>query len=602
VNNSAKQWIALAGLLSVAAPLNAELSSSDLFELSLSELVALKVSASSHRDDSQFSAPIAINSLTAKQLEQSNATSIPEALRLLPGVIVKQVTNGTYTVDVRGYDGVVPANAPPFSTNSGLLVLLDGEPVFNYFTGGVYWPSLGISLQDVATIEVVRGPATAMYGPNAANGVISITSKKPQEPGWTNQVRAATGENGYQDLSWRSDYANDALKVNVSAQDQSRDRTAALYYGFQDQQYQPAEDVLFLNTPFPVEALTPGAYPHVDNSLGEKSFAIHASYSWQDLGTTTVSFSDHDASFHTISLDTAATPYAYLNIDGYSARVVHQYKNVKLEYSKNRRNQDLAGSTILDYEMDIERLHLSGNLNWGDHVLHGYVSHKEVETDSPDFLGPNSGKALKNTAAGLHLDYQLTQNTRAIGAYRLDDFSTDHNNEGSYQFALTYQLNQDNMFWVMHGLSFRSPFVLDSFINVDTVPVANTFSRFRGNEDLDLLELEETQMGWRSQITPEFSVQLDVFYRETSNYSFTDLVNQTIEGINTVSNYTWSNLPTTSEQLGATLVMNWQPAETVNVQGHITAKRTLLDDRQQVAGQAPSYDDEYKGSPDIYGG
>ncbi|MCC6364152.1 MAG: TonB-dependent receptor [Bryobacterales bacterium] len=95
-------------------------------------------------------------------------TSIPEALRLVPGVQVQRVGLSTWAISARGFNNVY-ANK--------LLVMIDGRSVYSPVVGGVFWDSQDTLIEDIDRIEVLRGPGAAMWGANAVNGVINIITK-----------------------------------------------------------------------------------------------------------------------------------------------------------------------------------------------------------------------------------------------------------------------------------------------------------------------------------------------------------------------------------------------------------------------------------------
>ena len=151
----------------------------DLFDLSLEELMNIEIVSASKKSESSFKSPLASTVLTKDEIMASGATTIEEALRLVPGLLVREETNGNFDVHIRGNDNLPPGNFTFYSENSMSLVMIDGRPVYNYINGGTFWESLPISLVDVERIEVVRGPSTALYGPNAVTGAINIITRDP---------------------------------------------------------------------------------------------------------------------------------------------------------------------------------------------------------------------------------------------------------------------------------------------------------------------------------------------------------------------------------------------------------------------------------------
>ena len=158
-----------AGLICLIAGLSASgVVKSELLELSLEELLNLEVSSVSRRMQSLSSAPAAIHVLTAQDILTSGATSIPDALRMVPGLQVSQIDANKWSISARGFNS-------RFSNK--MLVLIDGRSVYTPSFGGVYWELQHMVLADVERIEVIRGPGATMWGSNAVNGVINIITK-----------------------------------------------------------------------------------------------------------------------------------------------------------------------------------------------------------------------------------------------------------------------------------------------------------------------------------------------------------------------------------------------------------------------------------------
>jgi iron complex outermembrane recepter protein len=116
--------------------------------------------------------PAAIFVITPEMIRRSGVTTIPDALRMAPGVEVAQVNSNAWAITARGFN----------SAYSGkLLVLIDGRSVYNPDFSGVYWDVQDVLLEDVERIEVIRGPGGSLWGANAVNGVINIITKKAKD-------------------------------------------------------------------------------------------------------------------------------------------------------------------------------------------------------------------------------------------------------------------------------------------------------------------------------------------------------------------------------------------------------------------------------------
>ena len=109
---------------------------------------------------------------TASDIRRSGATSIPEALQLVPGLTVLQLDGRSWTVSIRG-------GARQYADK--ILVLIDGRSLFTPLFSGVIWDTIHVPMEDIEQIEVVRGPGAVMWGPNAVNGVINIITKRARD-------------------------------------------------------------------------------------------------------------------------------------------------------------------------------------------------------------------------------------------------------------------------------------------------------------------------------------------------------------------------------------------------------------------------------------
>src|SRR3954468_23025142 len=144
----------------------------DVMDMDLESLMKIEVTSVSKRPEKLSDAAAAIYVITNEDIRRSGANNIPDALRLAPGLEVARQDAHTWAISSRGFND-------EFANQ--LLVLIDGRSVYTPLFAGVYWDVQDLPLEDINRIEVIRGPGAALWGANAVNGVINITTKKAQE-------------------------------------------------------------------------------------------------------------------------------------------------------------------------------------------------------------------------------------------------------------------------------------------------------------------------------------------------------------------------------------------------------------------------------------
>ncbi|MCL7421079.1 MAG: TonB-dependent receptor [Methylobacter sp.] len=126
------------------------------------------VFSASRREQKVSETSAAVFVINNDDLLRSGVTSIPDALRIVPGLQVAQLNANTWAITARGFNG---------ETANKLLVMIDGRTVYHPTFSGTLWRTKDVLLEDVERIEVVRGPGAAMWGANAVNGVINVITK-----------------------------------------------------------------------------------------------------------------------------------------------------------------------------------------------------------------------------------------------------------------------------------------------------------------------------------------------------------------------------------------------------------------------------------------
>ncbi|MBT4504055.1 MAG: TonB-dependent receptor, partial [Gemmatimonadetes bacterium] len=152
-------WCILSGVAGASAPYP------DLTTLSLEDLLEIEITTAAKKEQPILETSAAVFVLTAEDIRRSGASSLPDALRLVPGVQVARIDASKWAISIRGFNA-------QFANK--LLVLIDGRTVYTPTFSGVFWDIQDLLLEDVERIEVVRGPGAALWGTNAVNGIINI--------------------------------------------------------------------------------------------------------------------------------------------------------------------------------------------------------------------------------------------------------------------------------------------------------------------------------------------------------------------------------------------------------------------------------------------
>ncbi len=229
-------WLLLLALL-VLAPGPVVAGSADaaehLLELSLEDLMNVEVTSVSKKAESKHHAAAAITVITADDLRRGGFTSVPEALRIVPGLQVARIDASRWAISIRGF-------RQEFSNK--LLVMIDGRSLYTPLFGGVVWAEQNFAMEDIERIEVIRGPGGTLWGANAVNGVINIITKTAadtqgvhghlfagtQEAGLAARVGSTIGEDTHFRVSGKAEKVQD---FDLDADSNANDEWGQLRFG-----------------------------------------------------------------------------------------------------------------------------------------------------------------------------------------------------------------------------------------------------------------------------------------------------------------------------------------------------------------------------------
>ncbi len=165
-------------------------------DMSLEDLLDMDITSAAKKEQRLKETAASVFVITSEDIRRSGVTTLPEALRLAPGVQVARIDANKWAITTRGFNNQFV---------NMLLVMIDGRTVYSPTISGVYWDALDMMLEDIERIEVIRGPGAALWGANAVNGVINIITRDARETqGGLLVAGAGNEEKGYASLRYGS--------------------------------------------------------------------------------------------------------------------------------------------------------------------------------------------------------------------------------------------------------------------------------------------------------------------------------------------------------------------------------------------------------------
>lgn len=424
-------------------------------------------------------APSNITVITAEEIRLSGATTLPDLLRNVPGLDVFRVSASDVNVTGRGLNERV-ANR--------LQVFIDGRSVLEDIFNLVFWEQLPVSLEEIDRIEVVTGPASALFGTNAFSGVVQIFTKSPERMRGTRLVA-------------RGGSAGTAAGTLIHADVQGPVGYKFVY------EYDRANH-------FPNSALG-----RTDDQLGREDFRGSGLLEYRLGPETLLSVSggadgfdrDIDPGFGSSTQPGLGLIFARGALGYAMAKVKHGDFTAQVAY--NRLDTDLTsnlfaadGAAVFDaVQGDVQHSVTLGK----DHVLTGGLSYRFVHADSPVLIGPEARE--QNRVAGflqdefsLHRDFTLTVGLRV-------DQHPDAGVNLSPRASLVYGPSPQHAFRASVATAFRDPSILEEFLLLNVPPLTIT-----GNAGLEAERIVAYEVGYRGLFFGgRLAPRLDLFYSDT---------------------------------------------------------------------------------------
>lgn len=519
--------------------------SQNIEDISLEDLMNVKIVSASKKEESQFDASLSISSISREEIKRAGATSIMEALRLLPGLFVTESTNGNYNVSLRGFANIPAGASLNAAANSITLVMIDNRPVYNYFNGGTFWETLPVDLNDVEKIEVVRGPAAAVYGPNAAAGVINIITRRPQKAGLYTVANAQYGTQNQLISNASVGYKFKKFDFIVSGNQQHRERTQSDYYSWVNGRNMSADSIVtsFPRTVFTDTLGNPNAsqrYPNRNLAMNKYGYNAFLNYSISEKSLISLALGGEEATVQKTFIDNLGTPLntsisstQYADLRGkfnrFSAQV--SYLTGVQDEAKGMIGYKYKFSTVdanAEYDFVYKGLSIKPGVSYR---RADYDDSKYAHIDTRQgFLG--GAKALENYAGSLRGELNVSK-FKFTAAGRVDKYNVPDKVYASYQFGTNYKITDRNLVRVVVSRAYKGPNMYDSYAsnniyvgNINTQVAPGVFmplpyyAQVQGNTHLKLQSIDLIEIGYRLKATDKLYFDLELFNQTIQNFSY----------------------------------------------------------------------------------
>ncbi|MDD5384289.1 MAG: TonB-dependent receptor [Gallionella sp.] len=465
---------------------------SSLIDYSLEQLmnVSVEVSSAARKPQKLEDTAAAIHVITRQDIHHSGMTSLPELLRMVPGMQVARINGGSWAISSRGFNA---------KNSDNLLVMLDGRILQTPTFTGVYWDAQDVVLEDVERIEVIRGPGGALWGANAVSGIINIITSSASatqggmlsggvgnyEHQGTARFGGELGETGHFRI-----YARDAAQSNFSQ--------------------------------------ASGAGAHDRHGLRSAGFRADWDMSGGDSltvqGDTYTGGSDHTGTAVSL-LPPYGTPIGY-TIDLKGSNLLARWKSalsatdewaLQFYYDTYERRYFNLGEQRGTYDLDFQRRFLGGDrhdIMWGA----GYrqTSDRMDNTFVVSYAPANRTDSVIST----FFQDEIALNKGSLHLIVGSKF--EHNGYTGFEYQpnlrLRWKIDGRQTAWAAVSRAVHTPSRTDaegSVVAAVVKPGAMTFvTRLQGNPAIQTEHILAYEAGYRSQLTEQVQMDVAAFYNE----------------------------------------------------------------------------------------
>jgi iron complex outermembrane receptor protein len=467
---------------------------SDLFSTDLGSLTNMEVTSVSKKKESILDAAAAVTVITQDDMQRSGFGSIPEMLRLVPGMDVAQTSSSTWDISARGFNGLYADK---------LLVLQDGRSLYSPVFAGTYWDTVLYPMADLDRIEVIRGPGATLWGANAVNGVINITSKDAEDTQGT--MVYTRGSNTESD-----GVARYGGKIS--------DNTFYRVYGMFE--YNNSFDTPTGGNAGDQWNALKGGF-RIDKHASDKdSFTVQGDFGQNRITqpSTALGTSFADVQYHTTGNVIARWNHKDSEDSEFSMQFYYDYlglnEKVLSDYRQHTVDVDFHDRFVLNKQNEI---------SWGlgyRMVMTSANPNPVVSLDPSSRNDPTYSGFVQDTYTLQPEHWFVTVGTKL-----------EHNNYTGYELQPSARLlwtpTKTQSAWAAISHAVRTPSIIEADVHyVEAVAPADVY--IQGNNALLSEQLTAYELGYRVQPTKQVSLDLSAFYNDYKDLTQTNVQNPVV--------------------------------------------------------------------------
>ena len=519
----------------------------DLFDISIEELGELRVTSVSRRSEPLRGAASSIFVITAEDIRRSGLSSLPEVLRMAPGVEVAREGAHSWTISIRGFNS---------DLSNKLLVLIDGRSVYSPLFAGVFWDAQDTLLQDIERIEIISGPGGTLWGANAVNGVINIITRSAWQTTGT-LVEVGAGNEQEASLGMRHGFT---ITDDIAAR-------GYLNYSDRDPSELPAGGDAFDDWRRVQGGFRMDWEPEKSSRISVQGDVYDAELGELLRGDFTLG-----------TLPGPDTP-GDVDISGHNLlarweRQLANDENIRLQAYYDHTSRDIPGSfTEKRDTFDIDFQH-----NFTATDRHNIVWGAGFRLTSDELGNTLFASFLPDERTDRTFSLFIEDQIRLLdNLFLMVGTKLEHNDYTDFELQpdirAAWAVDERQTLWAAVSRAVRIPARLNTDLeltapfSIPGVPVP-LYVNVVGTDDYQSEELIATEAGYRVTLDPGLSLDFALYYNDYDN-----LQTQESDGIAAVGDppeYLW--LPATlangmkGETYGGTVVANWQPLSTWRLQ------------------------------------